>query len=91
MEQQPVRPGLAAFPNPVSDRLSLEIELVREGVVNLFLYDVHLNLVSKVLDGAFLSEGKHGFQVDFSNVGVGIYFVELVVNGNVCLEKVMKQ
>jgi hypothetical protein len=83
--------GLSAYPNPFTDKITLEVELAKSGSVSLTVFDLSMRPVIKAAKGEILSEGIHSFQVDLSPESSGIYFVQLVANGRTFTEKVVKQ
>jgi hypothetical protein len=83
--------GLSAYPNPFTDKITLEVELSNPGSVSLIVYDLSMRPVKKVANGEILSEGMHLFRVDLNREASGIYFVQLIVNGLTFTEKVIKQ
>jgi hypothetical protein len=83
--------GLSAYPNPFTDKITLEVELAKSGSVSLTVFDLSMRTVNKAAKGESLSEGIHSFQVDLSPESSGIYFVQLVANGRTFTEKVVKQ
>jgi hypothetical protein len=83
--------GLGAYPNPFTDKITLEVELAKSGSVSLTVFDLSMRPVIKAAKGEILSEGIHSFQVDLSPESSGIYFVQVVANGRTFTEKVVKQ
>jgi hypothetical protein len=83
--------GLSAYPNPFTNKITLEVELSKSGSVSLTVFDLSMRTVNKAAIGEILAEGIHSFQVDLSRESSGIYFVQLVANGQTFTEKVVKQ
>jgi Secretion system C-terminal sorting domain len=80
-------PGLIIYPNPVSGKVNIDYSSKISGKVNLNVYNITGQLlITTVLEAI---EGDNTFQVDVSSLNKGIYFLELIVNGERLFGKVM--
>jgi hypothetical protein len=82
--------ALSAYPNPFTDKITLEVELSNPGAVSLVVYDLSMRPVIKAANGEILSEGMHSYLIDLNREPAGIYFVQLVADGQTFTERVVK-
>lgn len=74
------------FPNPASDKIALDITLAKNQKVDICLFN-YLGQqieINKVIDGV---EGVNATQLDVSSLSNGIYFVQIVLDGNIASYK----
>lgn len=83
--------NLVAYPNPFSNTLNLEIELPHSGPISLTVYDLYMRAVTQIFDDKEMEEGIHPISLDLSRIPVGIYFVQILAEGQTRTEKVIKQ
>ncbi len=70
-----------ARPNPFSEFTSLDFQLQRRADVEINVYDVSGNLVTRVHSG-IMPEGSHTMQLDGSHLPSGVYSVTYRVDGH---------
>lgn len=63
----------ASYPNPASERVTLEFELTEARPVHLGLYDITGNAVETLLSGQILAPGRYAVEADIRNYGQGVY------------------
>lgn len=61
-----------AYPNPATDRTTLEVKLPEDGMSEISLYDLTGKLVQPVFSGG-LKRGTHNYPVEVSELPVGMY------------------
>jgi hypothetical protein len=90
---RPLRPGLAAMPNPSSGPVRLAFELADDGRVRLELFDVSGRLVRRLLSDV-RSVGSHmlewnGLGDDGKRVAAGVYLARLTTSTGVVTRRVI--
>lgn len=94
VEDAATRPfDIKAWPNPFSDRVTIEYNLMKSSRVNLFIYDMKGGLVRKLFTGKQIP-GNHRLMWDGTSeagtlMGPGIYFYSVRVNGEAVSGKVV--
>lgn len=83
--------GLWAYPNPVHENLSLGFSLDRTFNCNLHAYDINMRPTLTLLESQSFKEGDHVIHVDVADLPAGIYFVQLIAEGNTASVRVVKQ
>ncbi|MEM1000960.1 MAG: T9SS type A sorting domain-containing protein [Bacteroidota bacterium] len=83
--------GVWAYPNPFANSVTVEVELSRPGPISLIVYDSGMREVSRVIKGRELPAGIHTYTADLSDHPAGLYFVQLVGEGQTITEKIVKQ
>ncbi|MFY8021288.1 MAG: PKD domain-containing protein, partial [Bacteroidia bacterium] len=71
--------GLAAFPNPFSGKTHIVFKIQNQSEVELDVYDMMGNLISKLIDHETLNAGEYEqeFNLDHLHSNHGAYFVRL--------------
>jgi hypothetical protein len=67
------------FPNPVTDKTSIDFLSTTSGKFSLKIYDVMGNLTCTIVEKE-MKAGKYSFPIDVNNFANGIYFYELKQN-----------
>jgi PKD repeat protein len=83
-----VGPAMQISPNPASSEVRLAINLENQGQGAIRLLDVQGRAV-KAMDLGFLAAGLHQQTLDLSTMPDGIYLVELMVNGQRTVQKLV--
>ncbi|MCK9204027.1 MAG: T9SS type A sorting domain-containing protein [Bacteroidales bacterium] len=78
---------LRIFPNPASDKATLQYTLDKPGIPNIRIYDLPGNCF-RTLDPVQSQIGMNKIQLDLSGLRQGFYFVEVTVNGHSNTHKV---
>lgn len=68
------------YPNPFNPNTTISFNLPKATNINLSIYDINGQLVSKLIDGQ-VSSGYHKVNWDASNYSSGVYFYKLTANG----------
>jgi PKD repeat protein len=79
------------YPNPVQDRSVVDFNLVDKAKVSVNIYDILGKEVGKLVDRQQLSAGEHKYPFNTTGMNSGIYFVKLMVNDQLFVEKVIVQ
>ena len=74
------------YPNPTSDLLNISFELISQGSVKAEFFDIDGRKITSN-DQVFAS-GKNQLLLDLNNVGTGIYFCSLTIDGQKLVRKV---
>jgi len=84
--------SLRTYPNPTSSNINIEYSLGAESDVNLHLYNVKGDLVSRT-DIGFMSEGIHSFKLDLANnrLSPGVYVMQLKSNNSIQTNRIIIQ
>jgi len=71
-----------AFPNPVTDKVTISFHLKSTSEVSVKLYNIYGQPV-QIISLAQYSEGNHDLEIETSNLSSGIWFCNLIVDGKV--------
>jgi len=77
-------------PNPISDNLSIKMEISTASEIKIDLYDYKGNLVKNVLNNQRFLDGKHVFNKDINDVPAGFYFLVATTKSGVLTKKLLK-
>ncbi len=77
------------FPNPVKDIVTVDVNTVSSGNIQVSLYNI-LGTEVKKFDPIFLSLGEQQFQLDLSILKQGIYILKVNMSGQVFSQVVKK-
>lgn len=72
---------LTAYPNPVTDWLTVDFVLLTAGKISIRLYDSQGREVASVFDEEFLDEGYHQKRVNMSSLNAGVYIMDFIFEG----------
>jgi len=81
--------SVIAYPNPVHDFLWIEKEMNQPADVSVFITDLMGKQVFLLADHA--AEGNFSRQLNIANLPSGIYYLELIANGEKSVSKIVKQ
>ena len=76
------------FPNPTTDKATIEINLPTPQNVEINLYNIIGNKVGCILNNKIAS-GRFQFEVDTKELPSGIYMVEVLSGVSRCVEKLI--
>jgi hypothetical protein len=71
---------LTIYPNPFSQRTTIEIKLAHDGPVYLTLLDQAGNIMKTMINNQSLKAGTYQVSLERANLRNGIYFVQLKLN-----------
>ncbi len=71
-----------AYPNPVTDFVTIEFQSVESGEVQISLINI-LGSEVKKWDGFFLNEGNQELKIDLSQFKSGIYILRMTKQGQI--------
>ncbi len=79
--------GISLFPNPNRGIFQLQFELQEAKTIHLQLY----NAIGQILEGTVYEQGSGNFlqQFDLSQQATGLYYLEIEIEGERHLEKIM--
>jgi hypothetical protein len=79
---------MTLYPNPVVDKVQIELALLAGAVVHVRLVDIHgREVLVESFDG---EEGTNRYEVDSSSLSSGAYFMEVKVGNATKVQKVVK-
>ncbi|HEU5164714.1 MAG TPA: multicopper oxidase domain-containing protein [Chitinophagaceae bacterium] len=81
---------LKVNPNPFSNYVTIQFNLPTAKKISINLYDTKGSLVKKVYEGE-KPAGLQRFSIDGDNMANGIYFCEILINGQRILRKLVLQ
>jgi hypothetical protein len=82
-------PTVKAYPNPFSDKLSIEYSLIEESVVEITLFDISGRAIADVRS-ARSGIGNYSQDLQTSELPAGVYFIRLKINDRILNHKVVK-
>lgn len=77
---------ITSRPNPFNPTAMISFTLPEAGKVRLIVYDITGRKVA-VLTNGFMASGDYDIQFDGTGLASGVYFVRLVLNGSMAVEK----
>lgn len=75
------------FPNPTADQTNVVMTLEENAEVTVEVINA-MGQVVYTADKGSLQAGDHTFQIDFTNIEAGLYFVNVVANGSTITKRV---
>ena len=81
--------GLSIAPNPTLDRTTVTMNLLDASNIRLEIMDVLGKNVTPILNRN-MSVGSHKFEVDMSSFTSGVYYLRIMVDGDMLVKKVVK-
>lgn len=84
------QPEWRIFPNPGKGSCFLEFDLATAAEVSVRVFDLNGSLVLNVLDQVHHPAGNHRESLDLSGLPASAYMLQLLVNGNVFHEKLIR-
>ena len=81
--------SLLVRPNPFSDELAIEFNLMNEGEISVSVYDVSGGLVSSLYAG-HLNAGSQKFSLNGSNLASGEYTIILTIGSERFMRKIVR-
>jgi hypothetical protein len=82
--------GIAIYPNPFVKDINVVFSLDKKAIVDASIYNVTGQRVNQFIDRT-LDEGKHSFTWDSAGLPAGMYHIQLIIDGNTHLFKIVKQ
>ncbi|MEO8150535.1 MAG: M4 family metallopeptidase [Bacteroidia bacterium] len=82
--------AITAGPNPVTDELNLTVILPTESQVKIQLFDALGNVIENWDEFESLSHGLHNLTYSTSRISPGMYFVNVSINGQNHMKKIVK-
>ncbi len=83
------RTALSIFPNPFSQRATVEFGVAQSGPVTLALYNLQGQLVRQLFAGQQAAGLTHSFSLDASGLSTGLYIVHLMTANEVITQKLI--
>ncbi|MFZ6014060.1 MAG: chondroitinase-B domain-containing protein [Bacteroidota bacterium] len=81
---------MVGYPNPASEKVSINYTVKRDGNVQLTLYNSAQQQSFKIID-EFKNAGMHQCEVNLTALSKGIYFIRLTQSGQSSIRKLIKQ
>ncbi len=77
------------FPNPISSSANLSFEILEDSDVELSIRDMQGKFINSLVV-ATLDAGANQIVIDMSHFSSGVYFLDLTINGDHFIEKLIK-
>ncbi|MFC7669604.1 T9SS type A sorting domain-containing protein [Hymenobacter humi] len=92
--RQPLRqaarpPSLLAFPNPFTQRATIQFNLAATGKVSLAVYDLQGKLVRQLYTGQGVAGTPQRITLEANGLSQGLYVLRLVTDHNVLTQKLV--
>lgn len=84
----PLVSNISFFPNPATDRLTVEFDLVDNKDMDVEIKDV-LGRVIKATGKAYFQAGHHSFELSLGDIAKGIYFISLKSTTQTVTQKIV--
>jgi hypothetical protein len=88
LEEQEMLSSVNVYPNPAVGSSNVEFELANDAQVSVKLTDLTGKLIAQPVNGE-MTAGSHKTAIDVSNLQSGVYLVEIVLDGNKKIEKLI--
>jgi len=83
---------VGVYPNPIeSGELHVDLKVEAEGAASIKLFSMDGKMVLTVNTPTTLTEGEHQFQLNTNELRAGMYFLEVIVDNQRQITKVVKQ
>ncbi len=69
-----------AYPNPVRNSATFEINLESKSIIVINIYDINTKRVKSIKEASYLP-GVHQLRIDTAQLKSGVYIYEILVNG----------
>lgn len=76
------------YPNPVREKLNIDLTLVNDEPVTLEIFDVNGRIVEQI-NQADLAAGTHHYEVDVSDLSKGVYNCKLTTSSTTMVKRVV--
>ncbi len=77
------------YPNPMVSNTTLSLDLIKQSEVTVNLINAVGQTVSVISAGQTLNEGNTTFEIQKNQLSKGVYFVQINVNGNMSMKKLI--
>lgn len=84
----PLVSNISLFPNPATDRLTVEFDLVDNKDMDVEIKDV-LGRVIKTVGKTYYQAGHHRLELSLGDIAKGIYFISLKSNAQTVTQKIV--
>ena len=81
---------ISVYPNPFTEQVKIEVDLVADGPMRIDVIDVSGRLVQRVADQDEARKGNHVFNVEGVNLETGFYFVRVQAGDSLETKKITK-
>lgn len=78
------------FPNPVTSAAILELELEEKSIISLYLTDVSGKVFNEQVVDKKVDKGVHNFDLNMRSFAPGAYFVNVIIDGKLKSEKIIR-
>lgn len=84
-----IKPQLAAFPNPFTDKFNIWYTLASGTKAKLAVYNAIGEEIAVISDWKILSAGQHSFEVQLKDLPAGVYYCKLFTGEKVTVTKLI--
>jgi len=81
--------NVTAFPNPATDKVTIQMSVENSSAVSLFIYDLMGKKIAILTNEEVVSSGIHSYTWNTSSVESGIYFYQLTIGNNSVSQKIV--
>lgn len=81
---------ISSYPNPFKDQTNIELIPEKKSEIELFIYDIHGNVIEHLYSGTVEEGIKYTFEFTTNTAGEGIYFYRLIYGDQVKQGKLLK-
>lgn len=67
--------NVSVYPNPASDRFTIDFDLAAQSTIDVSIYDLYGNVRITIAGGSLMDAGHHSLGSDVSRLEIGSYFV----------------
>lgn len=77
------------YPNPMVNNATLSLDLSKQSKVTVNLVNAMGQIVSELVSNEMVNEGNSTFEIQKNELSKGVYFVQINVNGNTSMKKLI--
>jgi hypothetical protein len=81
-DQSVLESKITLFPNPASQKFTLEYELTQSANVLIELFDIVGHKVKTISSNSFEEKDKHSHSTNIEDLSTGVYFVKVKINNS---------
>ena len=82
--------NVSIYPNPFSDQVKIELDLISDERVQIDVFDLQGKLIKNIMDRKGVQQGHHVFDIEASELNSGLYFIKVQAGDFIETKKITK-
>lgn len=79
---------MTVYPNPIIQDMEINLLISEKAEVELGLYDMNGRRIQQIFNNDTFEKGLFNYQISMSNVESGTYFLRMISNGEITLQRI---